>query len=874
MKVKNILFVFLGILSFISVIWLGKMPAMSLLVTPTNSAELNVVSTEGVSSQAVREFINYPVSLSTLPPQSEQRFPEAIAILQQLELDYAERGNELGQARVLGNLSLVYQAIGNWSQAREAIAKSINLLQTDGNTQENTHLLAQALNVRGKLELAVGEPEQALDTWKQAAALYQKIGDITGVTRSQINQAQAQRRLGLYHQAISTLKQVNLTLEQQPDTLLKAQGLLSLGNTLRVVGDFERSQQVLEQSLAIAQKLEAPDIVASILLSLGNTARLQQKRSPALEFYKQAVSASPSPQLQIQGQLNQFSLLVDRNQLPLALPLLPQIQSSLTELPLGRISVNARINLAESLMQMQRQNKRSRPLPIPGYSEIAQLLATSVQQAENLGDQRTLAYALGHLGELYEQNQQWDHAQQLTEKALNLAQSIQASDIAYRWQWQLGRISKAQGQDESAIAAYSQAINTLQSLRSDLVAISSEVQFSFREKVEPIYRELVGLLLKPGTPIEPAKLSKAREVMEYLQLAELDNFFQDACLDAKPVQIDQVDPQAAVLYEVTLSDRLEVIAALPGQPLRHYTTAISQEQVEKTVEEIKTTLTLVQAKKLSPEFFELSQEVYNWLIQPIEADLAKSRVKTLVFVLDGAMRNIPMATLYDGKQYLVEKYSIALTPGLHLLEPKPLVEQKFKIFAAGLSEARQGFSALPGVEVELQNISQELPTDILLNQSFTASNFEANIDQLSAPVVHLATHGQFSSKAADTYILTWDEKINAQELDRFLRAGSQQSRPIELLVLSACQTAKGDNRAALGLAGVAVRAGARSTLASLWYVSDLATSELMVRFYDELVHKQVTKAEALRQAQLTLLQNPKFSHPYFWSAFLIVGNWL
>ncbi len=140
-------------------------------------------------------------------------------------------------------------------------------------------------------------------------------------------------------------------------------------------------------------------------------------------------------------------------------------------------------------------------------------------------------------------------------------------------------------------------------------------------------------------------------------------------------------------------------------------------------------------------------------------------------------------------------------------------------------------------------------------------------------VVHLATHGQFSSNAEDTFVLTWDDRINIDELSLLLRGDSKQLRPIDLLVLSACETATGDRLAALGLAGIAVRAGARSTIASLWAVSDEATVTLMTNFYQELSQGNVTKAEALRRAQISVLNQEKFSHPFYWSAFILVGNW-
>lgn len=249
-----------------------------------------------------------------------------------------------------------------------------------------------------------------------------------------------------------------------------------------------------------------------------------------------------------------------------------------------------------------------------------------------------------------------------------------------------------------------------------------------------------------------------------------------------------------------------------------------------------------------------------------------------MFVLDGSLRNIPMAALYDGEQYLIEKYAVALTPGLRLLPPKPLEREQMKALTAGLTEARQGFAALSHVALELNQIKSEVPSTVLLNQQFTTKAFEQKINSRPFPIVHLATHGQFSSQADKTFILTWDNRINLNQLSNLLQTRETKdisiNSTLELLVLSACETAEGDKRAALGLAGVAVRAGTRSTLASLWSLDDQSSAVLMGRFYQELNRPQINKAEALRLAQIALLQNPLYSHPRYWSPYVLVGNWL
>lgn len=234
-----------------------------------------------------------------------------------------------------------------------------------------------------------------------------------------------------------------------------------------------------------------------------------------------------------------------------------------------------------------------------------------------------------------------------------------------------------------------------------------------------------------------------------------------------------------------------------------------------------------------------------------------------------------MSALYDGQQYLIEKYNLALTPGLQLLNPQPLQKTGVSTLAAGLTEARNGFPPLYYVQNELNAIQENVSSKILLNQNFTTQAFKDKILTSTFPIVHIATHGQFSSDFEQTFILTWDNRLDIRQLDQLLKGRTQVGESaIELLVLSACETASGDQRAALGLAGIAVRSGARSTIATLWSVNDEATSEFMDQFYRSLATQKVTKAFALRQSQLFLLQEPKFRHPFYWAPYVLLGNWL
>jgi len=794
------------------------------------------------------------------------RYAEAAKVWSEAAQSFEKQGDRLNTAKTLSYLSLAYQEMGEWELAEKSINTSLEILQE---TPDSTAVLAQAINTKGSLQLSKGETETALNSWEKAEEIYTQLEDKIGVLGTQINQAQALQNLGLYRRAAQMLEKVNEQLLTEPDSAVKATGLRSLGVALQVVGDLEKSQEILKQSLAISEELNLVQDASATLFSLGNTTKALGEKETALAYYQQAAATAPNTLGKVEAQLNELSLLIETENWQEVEALLPEIEANIAKISTSRGAVYARVNLAENILRYGRKTNQNKT------QASAQILAKAVQQAKEIQDQRAESYALGTLGKVYEETNQFTEAKQLTEQALQIAQGINATDISYQWQWQLGRILKAEGDLKGAIAAETEAVNSLQAIKNDLVAINPDVQFSFQETVEPVYRDLVGLLLTPQDgEITQENLQQARQVVESLQLAELDNFFREACLNAQPKQIDEIDNKAAVFYPIVLADRLAVIVSIPGQQLKHYETDLSQSEIENTLEDL--------LKYLNPYLsnttrINLSEQVYDWIIRPAEADLAANGIETLVFVNDGVLRNLPMGALYDGSQYLVEKYNLAITPGLQLLVSQSLTQEQIKAVTAGVSEGTQGFIPLPGVKEELNNIGTIVATaDVLLNQDFTKENLETQINNSSSQIVHLATHGQFSSNPEDTFVITWDEKIQVKDFQNILQVRELgESSAIELLVLSACQTAAGDKRAALGLAGMAVRSGARSTLATLWSVNDESTAMLMTKFYQELAQvENESKAEALRQAQLGLVQSAEYNHPFYWAPFVLVGNWL
>ncbi len=844
-----------------------------------------------------------PDSSIALGRQSYQagQFQDAIRNLEQAVQAYSNQHDVLNQVIALTYLALSYQQQGQLQLAQMTITQSLSLVPVTGGSRSQQQVRAQALTAQGQIQLATGQPEQALESWQQAQASYQTLDDQIGELGTQINQIQALRSIGFYRWAQEQIKTLESQLDQSSNPELQVLGWRSLGNLLRTVGQIEEAKTALEKSLQLVPLLSDADqsVVhkAAILLGLGNTEAAFGDRQlkpqslrkyencstwnasedatshyqHAIQYYQQSAAQAPATLLAVKAQLNAFNLQLKLNQ-PVAATEIQDIRTQINQLPASRPTIYAKINFAKSLFCYSQANTAD--------LTASEILESAIQQAQELKDDRAYAYALGSLGKIDESVGKVDEAQGKTKQALAVAQQIQAIDIAYQWEWQMARLF--QNQDtEKALSYYKTAFDSLQVLRSDLTALDADLQFSFRETVEPFYREYVDLLLQNP---DQTHLRQSRTVIEALQVAELDDFFRDACSDAKPELLDKIadeqDSKAAIIYPILLSDRLEIILKLPAEDqLKHY---VTQENDQTIVDTLRTLREQLQLPYTIETLKQSAIQVYHWLVQPLVADLKTAEIQTLVFVLDGEFRNIPVAALFDGEHYLIEQYAVAITPGLQLLEPRSIQEIRPNLFAGGLEEPNpdlaKDFVDLVNVPDELAAIQAIVPRSVqLLNDEFTKDRIRTTIQSQPISIVHFATHGQFGSNLADTFILAYDTKVNVNELQTILQNRSATNlEAIELLVLSACDTAKGDDRATLGMAGIAVRSGARSTLASLWKADDEATAQLISEFYRQLFSGTATKnkAIALQKAQLSLLTHSNFQHPRNWAPFILLGNWL
>lgn len=517
---------------------------------------------------------------------------------------------------------------------------------------------------------------------------------------------------------------------------------------------------------------------------------------------------------------------------------------------------------------------------------------------QRLNSPMTIAYAGAYTAELYEQQGRLDEALVLNRRALFIAQQQQARDAVWRWEWQTGRILRAKGELDGARDAYTRATDIVFAKNSNLsndigLAYGNQnMRSSFREQVGPLLFGLADLLLRDsekypaGSPTEQKDLKEARATIEKIKQAELEDYLQDSCsalLDLKQQDIDVLarEYQAALIYFIPLPDRTEMLVTLPDR-IHRYTSKVTDVQITKVVRRFRDNL----EDKTTNQYIEQAVELYDWLIKPMAGDLEKQKIKTLVVIPDGALRTIPLGALREGGpdgKFLIQKYDVAVSPGLRLMEISAIARKDIDVLSSGLSEGKKvgetQFSALPHVKDELKDIHQIFggTRKELIDSTFTFQGVSDDVKDPKVTVVHMATHGVFSGDSKKTFLVTFDKNIDLADLQMLIapKKYGDNARPVELLTLSACQTAKGDDRAALGLAGVAIKAGARSAYATLWSVNDDASARLIDVFYRQLHdHPEITKAAALRKAQEALIKDPKYSHPYFWSPCLIIGNWL
>ncbi|GAP96798.1 TPR repeat precursor [Leptolyngbya sp. NIES-2104] len=786
---------------------------------------------------------------------------------------------------------------------------------------------------------------KAIQTWEDAIKLYRRINDPAKLSQALTEQAQLYSGIGQARQAIVLLCAPEMNqdscsdrgsvklAEKTSDPNLQIAALGSLGDAYRLSGESEKAIRALTTAYQLATRTNQATHLLSLLNSLGNAhtsraalrelqAESARTRDPgeakrrtteaeldtqqAIKFLSDSLKISQNnPQAELRSLLSLASIYHRRKETAMMMPYLQKAIPLLSQVSSDRVRSYAAIDIAKLLSTENPQQTES-------------LLKEAIRSAQAIKDLRAESFAVGELGRLYKRDRSPEAALPLIKQAITTAdQDLEAKDSLYLWEWELGRILESQGQTQNAIAAYERSIRTLEIIRSDILEANRELQFNFRDEIEPIYRSLITLRVglenmsknsvsdarlkqaQPNTLSDPNNIEIVLRVMDSLRLAELQNYFGNDCIlaaarptenlstdaTAKAVQVAlntaTQDGKTAVINHIVLNNELVIILNLKGKPSQTRFVPITSIELAESINQFRNQL---QDNSLAPFDPKRSnaQKLYRSLIEPIRP-LIPDGVKTLVFAQDGLLRSMPMAALHDGKKFLIQDYAIATVPSLSLVDLSvPKNEPRSALaLRASQSATIEGkfYPELPATNRETESIQQRLPgSRVLADSNFTKANLKKALKERSYSILHLATHGQFGADPQeDTFLVTGgQERLTLIELEKMLRDLSGEDSKIELLALTACQTAVGDGRSILGLAGAAVQSGAKSALASLWFISDQGTANLVDLFYEGLSDRKLSKAEALQAAQVRLIEqteNRQNQHPRLWSAFVLVGNW-
>ncbi|MEY4210661.1 MAG: hypothetical protein RLZ92_1042 [Pseudomonadota bacterium] len=528
------------------------------------------------------------------------------------------------------------------------------------------------------------------------------------------------------------------------------------------------------------------------------------------------------------------------------------------------------------------------------YGTLNQLLTIDSNQISG----RIKADAMGKLAQLLQSEQRHQEALSLIEQAIVLAYANNDRVLSAKLEAQLAEIFRLQGDSKRALDAYKQAVDDLHSVRTDIPISLPDGRSVLVAMIEPIYRNYVDLLLQTvssaDTTADQQLLMKAIDSMEAIKEADMQDFFLGRCSVSSEIHLDwkyQKFPGATIVYPILLNDRLEIIVKTDEKLIRHTVNVGADEVKSKAIE-------LGEILHTGKDFRAHSKQLNEWLYLPLKQDLLESKTQVIIYVPDRSLRAIPLAAFSDGKNFVVEQYPVVTLPSLQLQNLVRNRQQKqSRALLVGLSkpdgsaidslphtligkisgkklqrEALVEQLSLPSVEKEINTVSNNIENTKLLNNQFTASALKNDISTGEYGKVHIASHGYFGKNAKDSFIMAYDQNVNLIDFKNSLDADSLKREPIDLLTLSACKTAEGDDRMLLGFSGLAVKSNVLSAVGSLWSINDDATMEFMRLFYQGLDHS-LNKAEAMRDAQVNMIKSKKFRHPFYWSPFILIGNW-
>ncbi|PZV10899.1 MAG: hypothetical protein DCF20_20635 [Pseudanabaena sp.] len=786
--------------------------------------------------------------------ESLQSAEQALHIYQEIN-DYPSQANT---QLLIGNIYLIF---GQFDNAINTFGKSLEIAKQLGIPL----LEVKLLNNLGAAYFALGQYQKAIDNHQRGLAIARDLNDRQGESlilgllgNDYVALGQYQKALDFYQQYLEATKSIR-------DRQGEAYALGNIGNTYAYLGQYQKAIDWLHQSLTLIRAIADRRGEGKALENLGNAYTYLNKYQQAIEVYQQALVI--------------YKQIGDRNGEATAL---------------GNLG-----NAFNAIGQHQKS---------------IDYLQQTLEIMQTIKDRQGEGATLGNLGNAYYALKQYEKALDLYQQHLVVVRQIGERKGEAQANAEIAATLANLNQSSLAIAFYKSSISITEAIRKDIRGLGKEERQSYLQTVADRYRSLADLLLNQGRVIEAIQvldLLKIQELEDYLknikgndrtaqgirmlesektiiaqlsgisrvQMPELNRQLANQIQQLPKSELNKVPdylkqiPQGTVLfYPLILSDRLELILfsanAIPiSRPVR-----ISQEKLERLITDFRSGL----LDAGSEDVKEPATELYNLLIKPIETELTQAKAETILYAPDGRLRYIPLAAMYDGKQWLIEKYRISNLIAYILSDFSPRSKSQPSILAGAfggkVGERKFGQIALPATITEVKSIADLFKNSVTLTEEdFSRQAIESKFKNHN--ILHLATHAEFNIGAPENSFIIFGngDKIRLNEIINW------QIPNLDLIVLSACQTGVGklgDGVEILGFGYQVQKAGAKNAIASLWKVDDVGTSLLITAFYSELQKSDITVVEALRKSQVSLIKSQKYNHPFFWSAFFAIGNGL
>ncbi|MDZ8034431.1 CHAT domain-containing protein [Nostoc sp. DedSLP04] len=790
------------------------------------------------------------------------QYSKAIEFYEQSLTIKRKIGDRNGEAKSLGNLGNVYQSLGKYAKAIDFYQQSLVIVHDIGDRNGE----AVFLNNLGNASKLLGQYPKAIDFYQQSLSIQRQIGDRNGEGNSLMNLGIAYRKLGQYTKAIDFYQQ-SLSIQRQiGDRNGEAKSLVNLGNANSDVGQYAKAIDFYQQSLNIQHQIGDRDGEAVSLINFGSSYHILGQYTKAIDLYQKSLVIFRdigNPEGERLALIKIGSIFEEHNQPELAIAFYKQ-------------SVNVQESIRQDIRILPREQQASytKNIAAQNYRGLASLLLEKnrVMEALQILDLLKVQELQDFLRNVQGNERTVKGIELLPQEQKILQDYTAIQETAIRLGAELADLRKLQN-----------STPTQQQRLQEL------------EKIQAQTNQQMSEFLK-----SPTVVALSQQIQ---QTAPQQNLTLPAYQDLQ-TRLQRLGKRIALFYTLVLDDRLELVLLPPGKPPIRRSVAIKRTELEKMIQTFRQDL-----QDPNSEVKQSSQKLYDQLIKPIEADLQQADVQSIIYAPDGQMRYIPLAALYDGKQWLTERYQINYLTALALtkLEPEPtnaprvlagaFTQGSYSVQVAGQTYDFQG---LRFAKTEVEGLGAAIPnTTKLFDKAFNRDAILSQIKNYS--IVHMATHAVFVKGAPeDSFILMGDgTRINLKEIEEWKLPN------VTLVVLSACQTALGGELGTgleiLGFGYQLQRTGVRASIASLWEVNDGGTQTLMNTLYTRLKSGKITKAEAIREAQIAMITGKNqssdskkrssvrltpgnsgqsapislnLSHPYYWAPFILIGNGL